>query len=113
MAAQSESTMTDAHAGLGQQRPSMVVVHNSPSRQHAMVLDEHPMQRAMVLDGAVMPFLSHDVISIEEVDDHRLLNVGFETESLHIHQRDVVDQGNHLSYSKFMQPCSDSMSIIH
>jgi hypothetical protein len=56
---------------------------------------QHPVQHATVMDGVLMPFLPHDVISIEEVDAHGLLSIDFETASLHIRQRDVVEQGNH------------------
>jgi hypothetical protein len=60
-----------------------------------MLNDERPMQHAMVLDDVVMPFLSHDVISIEEVDANGLLKVGFETGSSAIRQGDIVEEGDY------------------
>jgi hypothetical protein len=82
---------------------SMLVVQNSPDNKQiykghgwpSMLNDERPMQHAMVLDDAVMPFLPHDVISIEEVDAHGLMNVGFETGSSPIRQEDVMEEGDY------------------
>jgi hypothetical protein len=103
--------LANAHAGPGEQQPSMLVVQNSPDNQQigkghgwpSMLNDERPMQRAMVLDGAVMPFLPHNVISIEEVDAHGLLNVGFKTGSSPIRQGDVVEEGNYCHLFVYIQ----------
>jgi hypothetical protein len=73
--------------------------HGWPS----MLNDERPMQRAMVLEGAVVPFLPHNVMSIEEVDAHGLLNVSFETGSSPIHQGDVVEEGDYCHLFMYIQ----------
>jgi hypothetical protein len=80
----------------------------------SMMNDECPMQRAMVLEGAVMPFLPHNVMSIEEVDAHGLLNVSFETGSSPIHQGDVVEEGDYCHLFVYIQikvnVCVNAMS---
>jgi hypothetical protein len=77
MAARHESTATVGSRDNSPDDQQINKGHDWPS----MLNDERPMQRAMVLEGAVMPFLPHDVMSIEEVDANGLLNVSFETGS--------------------------------
>jgi hypothetical protein len=77
MAAWHESTVTVGFRDNSPDDQQINKGHGWPS----MLIYERPMHHAMVLEGAVMPFLLHDVMSIEEVDDHGLLNASFETES--------------------------------
>jgi hypothetical protein len=99
MAARHESTATVGSRDNSPDDQQINKGHDWPS----MLNDEHPMQRAMVLEGAVMPFLPHDVMSIEEVDSNGLLNVSFETGSSPIHQGDVVDEGDYCHLFVYIQ----------
>jgi hypothetical protein len=91
MAAWHESTVTVGFRDNSPDDQQINKGHGWPS----MLIYERPMHHAMVLEGAVMPFLLHDVMSIEEVDDHGLLNASFETESSPIRQEDVVEEGDY------------------
>jgi hypothetical protein len=99
MATRHESTATVGFRDNSHDDQQINKGHGWPS----MLNDERPMQRAMVLEGAVMPFLPHNVMSIEEVDAHGLLNVSFETGSSPIHQGDVVEEGDYYHLFMYIQ----------
>jgi hypothetical protein len=99
MATRHESTATVGFRDNSHDDQQINKGHGWPS----MLNDERPMQRAMVLEGAVMPFLPHNVMSIEEVDAHGLLNVSFETGSSPIHQGDVIEEGDYCHLLMYIQ----------